>query len=103
MRCRRCGALAGHEHHVVGRALDPATLPLCDDCHEGASGVHSRLRGFGYDSPGDEVAELGSFGPVELGLRRLAVLLDFLGLVPVADCISRLADRLVEVAKEVLA
>ncbi len=96
--CCRCGRPAHHAHHIVGRALDPATVPLCRGCHGGPDGVHARLRGLGYDRPADGLAGLGGLAPVELGLRRLAVYLDFLGLPEVADCLGRLADQLTHVA-----
>lgn len=93
-RCRACGAPAEVAHHVAGRALDPATVALCSGCHGGPDGIHARLRGLGYDRPADALAHLGRLAPVELALRRLAVLLDLLGLPPVADCLGRLADQL---------
>lgn len=96
--CRRCGRPAAVEHHVAGRGLDPATVPLCWACHGGPDGVHARLRGLGYDSPGDALDRLGPLAPVELALRRLAVLIDFIGWPEVADVLGRLADQLGAVA-----
>ncbi len=94
MTCPRCGADGPLDfHHVVGRAVGATCAPLCGPCHHH---VHNRLRGLGYDQPDGCLAELGPAGPVELGLRRLVVLLGELhypGWLP--EAASGLADRLV--------
>jgi hypothetical protein len=90
--CVRCGSSGLIEqHHVAGRLISSAEVPLCVGCHHEH---HNRLRGLRYDRPGD-VLVTGPVGLVELGLRRLVVLLGDLGSPswqPLA--LSHLADLL---------
>ncbi len=100
--CGRPGSL--HGHHVLGRGADGAYLgpwlvQLCSGCHQGAEGLHSRLRGLALDSPQAQRWP-GPLGRAELGLRRVAVLVDLAGSgwLPVADALAGLADELLGVS-----
>lgn len=101
LRCVRCGSTSRVEaHHVAGRSLDPAVIPLCRACHGGSDGIHARLRGWGIDTPSDEAAGLGPLGPVELIVRRVAVLVDFIDpdLEGIADALARAAAAVLDQA-----
>lgn len=101
--CVACGHPAEHDHHICGRGIAAATVPVCRSCHDD---VHARLRGLGYDHPADVLCE-GPLGRSELGLRRLVVFLDWcddLGIPapigPVEDALAALAGLLADALEQ---